>query len=475
MSDFLSVGCLRVESMNEQDRELLARYAREGCEGSFAELVRRHIDLVWGAAWRITGDADLSKDISQRVFSDLAAKARILPEQVSIPGWLYRASVLAAKKTVRTNLRRARREAEAMDSQITPSTEPADELIPLLDEALQHLPERDRSVVVLRFFARKSLAEIGKEFAISEDAAQKRVSRALDRLKVHFQGQGRTLTAGTLAATLTAASVAAAPAGVAASIAAVSCHAVALGGAWPALVEQLTLMKTKLIFTGAALIAVGTPLVMQQQTLAALERQRAELEVATPVNSIPAAQRQLAAEWAQYQRDLPELERLRAESARFRAAGISPELQRELAELRQQLVAAQSGTKLASDSIQANQLREQTVSAMKQLGLAARIFANEHGESLPQSFLQIRGQLGPDPVLPAGMSLERFEFVEHERLIKETEPELILIREKEPRKQPDGKWARAYTLGDGSVQQITFDTEDFSEWESKRIGRREAE
>src|SRR5687767_5249191 len=102
--------------MQEEDRSLLERYAREGCEGAFEELVRRHIELVWGVACRVTGDGELARDVAQGVFNDLARKARFFPSGASIAGWLYRGAVMAARNAVRSNRRRVLREREAMES-----------------------------------------------------------------------------------------------------------------------------------------------------------------------------------------------------------------------------------------------------------------------------------------------------------------------------------------------------------------------
>ena len=76
----------------------------------------------------------------------------------------------------------------------------------------------------------------------------------------------------------------------------------------------------------------------------------------------------------------------------------------------------------------------------------------------------------PEPRV-AGMWLGRFEFVPHEREINQAE-DLILFREQEPRKFPNGKWQRAYTLATGAVIQSDSETNDFSQWEKDHIARK---
>src|SRR6185436_11376242 len=181
--------------MRFEDAELLRKYVRENREDAFRELVTRHLDLVWATAQRITGDGDLARDVAQTVFIDLARKARFISGPLA--PWLYKASVLAARKLMRTNLRRTERERLAMETHIAESNGSAteqEELMPLLDKALADLPDNDRNAVVLRFFARKSLSEVGRSLKISDDAAQKRVSRALEQLRKFFATRGTALT-----------------------------------------------------------------------------------------------------------------------------------------------------------------------------------------------------------------------------------------------------------------------------------------
>jgi len=58
------------------DDALLCRYAQEGDEDAFTELVRRHLNFVYAAALRqVGGDAQFAQDVTQIVFTDLARKA----------------------------------------------------------------------------------------------------------------------------------------------------------------------------------------------------------------------------------------------------------------------------------------------------------------------------------------------------------------------------------------------------------------
>src|SRR5437870_13830471 len=107
------------------DHQLLRRYANDGSEAAFAELVSRYVNLVYSAAFRRTGgDAHLAQDVAQLVFSDLARKARTLPDGVVLAGWLHRATRYAAAQLLRTERRRVEREKKAV-AMSTLESEPA--------------------------------------------------------------------------------------------------------------------------------------------------------------------------------------------------------------------------------------------------------------------------------------------------------------------------------------------------------------
>src|SRR5689334_5998760 len=93
------------------DAELLRRFAEEQSETAFAELVNRHIGLVYAVAVRRLGaDRHLAEDVVQSVFVDLARKARGLSRNVVLTGWLFTSTRFAASRAARTERRRRTRE-----------------------------------------------------------------------------------------------------------------------------------------------------------------------------------------------------------------------------------------------------------------------------------------------------------------------------------------------------------------------------
>ena len=127
-------------------QHLLAEYRRNGSDAAFQELVARYVDLVFSTALRLVeGDTHRAEDVTQTVFVDLARKARMLPEDVRLGGWLHRDACLVAGHTLRGERRRQTRERQAVEMNALQNHSEADftQVAPLLDEAINELGETD--------------------------------------------------------------------------------------------------------------------------------------------------------------------------------------------------------------------------------------------------------------------------------------------------------------------------------------------
>jgi RNA polymerase sigma factor (sigma-70 family) len=195
--------------------QLLREFARNGSEEHYRDLVRRHLDLVYGTAVRLSrGDRHLAEDVSQIVFTDLASRADSVAERFPVGGWLYRHTCFTTLKMLRTEIRRSNREELFQSGQTITSepTAPGESLEMVVDELLNTLPETDRCAVVLRFLSGLDLKSVGRSLGISEGAAQKRVGRALEKMREIAEKRGLALSTSALAIALgTLSSAAAAP------------------------------------------------------------------------------------------------------------------------------------------------------------------------------------------------------------------------------------------------------------------------
>jgi RNA polymerase sigma factor (sigma-70 family) len=221
MSDFCSVGYPLVEMTNWSDQELLREYVSRRSETAFAELVHRHINMVYSVALRTTEDPHEAQDIAQNVFVALAKQAGELIDHPVLVGWFHHTARNLSTMAVRSAIRRRTREQKAgtMNEMLAGETDATwDTVAPILDIALGELNVTERDAVLLRYFESKSAAEMAGVLGISSEAAQKRVNRGVDHLREVFAKRGIQVGAGALVVLMTGHAVQAAPSGLAATI-----------------------------------------------------------------------------------------------------------------------------------------------------------------------------------------------------------------------------------------------------------------
>lgn len=254
-----------------EDQELLGQYAAECSEAAFAELVRRHVDLVYSAALRRAGgDIHRAQDVTQQVFTELARNAKRLVKHPALAGWLYTTTRLMSLRVNRTEQRRQHREQEAHTmNELLRETAPDQDwaqLRPVLDEAMHELGDGDRLAVLLRYFQNKSLKEVGDALGLSENAARMRVERAVEKLYGRLARRGVTSTAGALVVVLTANAVSAAPATFVTTLAGASLAGVASGtGTSLTILKIMSLTKLQVGIISATIVAgAATPLLVHE-------------------------------------------------------------------------------------------------------------------------------------------------------------------------------------------------------------------
>jgi RNA polymerase sigma factor (sigma-70 family) len=315
------------------DLDLLDQYARENRQEAFAALLDRHLKLVFSAALRQVRSPELAEEVAQSVFADLARSAGKLEPKTILTAWLYQVTRRTAIDMVRRESRRQLREQIAFDmTNMNANSSEWTAIEPLLDEAMETLDPSDRTAILLRYFEDKSLREVGQTLGTSEDAAQKRVSRALDLLREYFSKRGRSVAVGGLAAILTAHAAQSAPAGLKAAI----LTSAAFSGAGAPVLGTIGITKTIAMTTlqkaliGATLAAAVTTGLYEGQRASALQEklltfQRQPAPSAGQNDALrqqlEEANRQLAALQAQNEglrKDAADVARLRGQVDRLR-------------------------------------------------------------------------------------------------------------------------------------------------------------
>ena len=278
------------------DLTLLRAYATEGAEDAFRTVVERNLGLVYSSALRQVNDPHLAQEVTQAVFLILARKAGSLRPATVLAGWLFRTTRFAASQALRAARRRQHYEQEAAKMQTTttsPASEAAwDDVAPFLDEAMASLGTADRHAILLRFFERKEMKDVGGAIGVTEDAAKKRVSRALDKIRAFLDRRGIALSAVALGSAIAANAVQAAPPAISQSITA----ALAVKGATATATTTLVTLTMKAMFHArlkfAAAIAALLLIVGGAGTLIALSPSgsKQDANAQNPAAAVPVSQ-----------------------------------------------------------------------------------------------------------------------------------------------------------------------------------------
>jgi hypothetical protein len=147
-----------------------------------------------------------------------------------------------------------------------------DRIRPVLDEAMASLGDKDRDALLLRYFENEDLRSVGIALGVTDDAAQKRVTRALEKLQTYLVRRGVTTTAAAVSTVLSTNAVQMAPAGLEATLASASLAGAGIGTITTlTLLKLMTMTKAKIAVVGAILaVGIATPLLLLQNANARL-------------------------------------------------------------------------------------------------------------------------------------------------------------------------------------------------------------
>src|SRR5262245_57318325 len=188
------------------DAALLGRFLAGRDERAFAALVDRHAELVYQVCWRVLGDAHDAEDAFQATFLVLARKAATVRPREALPGWLHGVARRVALKA--RTARAGTPHAMSLAAQpVDPRPDPlarlsARELLAIVDEELQRLPEVYRLPVILCCLEGRSQEETAQQLGWTLGSVKGRLERGRAKLQTRLARRGLTLCAALTAAEL---------------------------------------------------------------------------------------------------------------------------------------------------------------------------------------------------------------------------------------------------------------------------------
>jgi RNA polymerase sigma factor (sigma-70 family) len=466
-----------------EPRTLLAQYVASGSEDAFGELAGRYLNLVYSTAVRLVdGDRHRAEDVVQTVFADLARLAKTLSPEVMLGGWLHRRTCHAAATLMRSERRRQHRERLAAEMQALQDQSGGDydPIAPILDQAVNQLSAADRQVILLRYFEGQELRVLGQALATTEEAARKRVARAVDRLRKLLRRRGVAISGTSLAALLSAQAVTAAPTGLAVCVTGAALAAAATGsGNLLTVLEIMTMTKLKITVCALVVAGLGTTLVLDQRALARLREQNRALQerlgrytlVEQDHQRLSNLAAQSSARAALPPDQFQDLLKLRGE------AGLARRLNEENPKLRAENTKLRSAAKEANvaarkepeDPAEAAFQRETKYRQNfgSQWGMLFITAASKNNGQSPDKWEQVAGQMRPEELQ---LATNDFEIVFHGRLpLDGSQENVLLFREKEARQSPGGEWFKVYGFADGRSEIHTEPNGNFEAWEGPRL------
>ena len=146
----------------------LVRLFQNGDESAFNQLVLRYQERIYWVARRFVNDHEAADDVTQDVFVKAYESLRDFRAESSFYTWLYRIAVNIALNALR---RRKVKEFFRIDELFEiedPGTQAPDEAVErdedraLIEQAIALLPNKQRSVFLLRFYEEMPYEEIAK-------------------------------------------------------------------------------------------------------------------------------------------------------------------------------------------------------------------------------------------------------------------------------------------------------------------------
>jgi RNA polymerase sigma-70 factor (ECF subfamily) len=169
-----------------------------GDKEAYGELVKRHAQTLFRAAWRITGNEADADDVVQEAFLRGYRKLGSFERRADFATWIYRIAVNCALDRLAS---RRSHDACRVGEEIDPEQEQVQledlaagperlllsgEIRALQRDALRSLTPTERTAFVLRHMEERSSEEIAVALGIAPNAAKQAVFRAVQKLRLRL-------------------------------------------------------------------------------------------------------------------------------------------------------------------------------------------------------------------------------------------------------------------------------------------------
>jgi RNA polymerase sigma-70 factor (ECF subfamily) len=161
---------------------VLVEQCLAGNDEMYNTLIHRHQDAVFNLLLKMTGHWHDADELTQETFLRAYRRLGAYDPRYSFKNWVITIAVNLAKNRWRSFWRRRRAEEAAAAPDWSAPADPSDPRLDALHAALQRLPERLRTPLVLRHMEDYSYAEIARTLGIGLSAAKMRVLRAREEL-----------------------------------------------------------------------------------------------------------------------------------------------------------------------------------------------------------------------------------------------------------------------------------------------------
>lgn len=185
--------------MEEADRVLVQRLVRQGDQEAFSSIMSHYAAMVYSTCRRVVGNDSQAEDAAQETFFHFLKNANRITG--SLGGWLHQVATRRAVDLVRQNISRQRREDTYAANDIHQADQWAD-VEPLVDEALEELPNEMREILVLHYLDGQSLTQIAGARNVSQPTLSRRVAAALEELRKKLRIRGVAVSLAGLGAML---------------------------------------------------------------------------------------------------------------------------------------------------------------------------------------------------------------------------------------------------------------------------------